>query len=198
MITSRSDLRFSILSCSLDPDSRSRDLARLAHTSIQSLGHESQLLDMRDYPIMPFDNDRVFSDPNFEPVYRAVCDADGVLIAAPIYNWSLGGQTKNVIESTGSTGENGRKSAWFDKVVTFLCAGGLPHSYMAYGATALSLMLDFKCIINPYTVYSTEKDWAEGDVLSDSLNARLTKTLDVQITLSSSLATRDYVSGWEI
>ncbi len=34
--------------------------------------------------------------------------------------------------------------------------------------------------------------------MSDGLKVRLAKTLDVQVVLSSSLASRDHVSGWEL
>lgn len=61
-----------------------------------------------------------------------VAEADNVIMAVPIYNWAVGSSAKNFVELTGATAANGHRAAWFDKVVTFLCAGGLPHSYMAY------------------------------------------------------------------
>lgn len=57
-----------------------------------------------------------------------------------------------------------------------------PHSYMAYGATAMLLTLDFKCVINPYSVYATERDWGNG-IMSDFLSTRLRKTLEVKLEL---------------
>lgn len=92
----------------------------------------------------------------------------------------------------------GQRAAWFDKIVTFLCAGGLPHSYMAYGPMALSLMLDFKCIINPYAVYSTDRDFNVDHAFSDKLTARLEKTMRVKIELADGLSKRQYRSGWEV
>jgi len=121
-----------------------------------------------------------------------------VLLAVPIYNWGVGGTAKNLIEITGSTDEaRGLSSPWFDQLVTFLVAGGLPHSYMAHTAFATSLMLDFKCIINPYHVYATSRDWTDAR-WSDRLTARLERTLQIKLELAERLRGRSYQSGWEI
>ena len=69
------------------------------------------------------------------------------------------------------TQEVHRVGALFDKVVTLLTAGGLAESYMAYTNTAISLMLDFKCVINP---------------------------MGVMMELGERRADRTYTSGWEI
>lgn len=156
------------------------------------------LLDLKDLPLPHFDNDQIFFDMNFKIIYDAINAADGVVIAAPVYNWALGSTVKQVIEATGATGEGGRKSAWFDKVVSFVCAGGLPHSYTAFSSMANTLMLDFKCIINPYTVYATGKDWSSSDVLSSKVSNRLTKAMVVKTELTTNLARRTYSSDWEI
>jgi NAD(P)H-dependent FMN reductase len=191
-------MKYTILSCSLDETSRSRTLAIMSKAIIEGFGSPAQLIDMREWNLPAFDNAEIYSNPAFAHIYAAIDKADGVLIAAPIYNWSISSVAKNVIESTGATGENGRRAAWFDKVVTFLCSGGLPHSYMAYGSLAMSLMLDFKCVINPYSVYATDRDWSEQGELSEQLATRLHKTVDVQMQLAGALSQRRYSSGWEV
>jgi NAD(P)H-dependent FMN reductase len=145
-----------------------------------------------------FDNSTCYAHPAYERLYCAIRDADGVLLAVPIYNWAVASTAKSLIELTGATGAGERKSAWFDQIVTFVCSGGLPHSYMAYGNLAMSLMLDFKCVINPYVVYVTDRDWNDNAILSDTLAARLRKTIDVKLELSSKLSSRTYTSDWEI
>lgn len=191
-------MTYVVISCSLDPESRSRSLAHLAVSHLETSDAQTSLFDLRDAPIPSFDNDTIFSDENFLSLFEAISSADGIVLAAPVYNWSLGSAVKQVIEATGATGMNGRKSAWFDKVVTFVCAGGLPHSYTAYTSTATSLMLDFKCVINPNTVYTTDRDWVESDLLSKTLTERLAKTMQVKMEITKALSNRSYVSGWEI
>ena len=196
-MTGRS-LRFTVISCSLDPQSRSRILAHHSRDLLTAAGHQVTLIDLRDTPLPHFDNDTVFSDPNFQVFHRAIASADGVVLAAPVYNWALGSVLKNLIEATGSTGEQGQRSAWFDQLVTFVCSGGLPHSYMAPASLAASLMLDFKCVINPYQVYASGRDWGEDGTLSSALQARLEKTLRVKTELAARLQGRSYHSDWEI
>ncbi|MGH6858828.1 MAG: NADPH-dependent FMN reductase [Phyllobacterium sp.] len=191
-------MKFTILSCSLRENSRSQRLAEQADGLLRSYGHVSEIFEAKKYPLEPFDDLKVYGGQNFEALYNAIKCADGVFIAAPVYNWSLGSVAKNIIEATGATGAGGRQSAWFDQVVTFLCSGGLPHSYMAYGNLALSLMLDFKCVVNPYVVYSTDRDWDSEGKLSENLTARLRKTVEVKIELSHALRDRRYSSGWEV
>ena len=191
-------MNFAIVSCSLAANSRSRVLARCAANVLAGLGHEHTFIDLRETQLEPFDNEHAFESPAFAMMHRAIDQCDGVIVASPIYNWGLASTAKALIEVTGATGQDGRTAAWFDKVVTFVCSGGLPHSYMAYGPVAVSMMLDFKCIVNPYMVYATDRDFGDGLALGDKLHARLERTLAVKVELASALAGRSYRSTWEV
>ena len=83
-------------------------------------------------------------------------------------------------------------------MVTLLTAGGLAESYMAYTNTAISLMLDFKCVINPYNVHVPEDAWDQADDLDDRSRRRLRKSMRVMMEFGERLAERTYTSGWEI
>ena len=191
-------MKFVIVSGSLDADSRSRRLAEFAGRIVTGAGHDVAMLDLRDVVLPPFDNDCAYDDPVVAELHAAIGSSDGVFIASPVYNWGLSSAVKNLIEHTGATSENIRRGAWFDKVVTFLCAGGLPHSYMAYSSLAMALMLDFKCVINPYQVYASERDWADDREPSAALGARLEKAIAVKLELAAALRNRTYRSDWEI
>lgn len=69
---------------------------------------------------------------------------------------------------------------------------------MATAALGQSLMLDFKCVINPYTAYISERDWESPDALETGRADHLAKTLSVHAEFSELLANRTYSSGWEI
>ncbi|AJT42313.1 NADPH-dependent FMN reductase [Psychromicrobium lacuslunae] len=192
-----SPLKLPVISTSLDPQSRSRRLADLAAQQFRQLGHHSELIDLSELKLGFFDNHEIFTSQQYQTLHEVVSSADAIAIAAPVYNWSLGASAKNFIEATGAT-DSDRKAAWFDKVVTFLCAGGLPHSYMAFTELAASMMLDFKCVINPYMVYTTERDWQESGDLTPERAARLAKTSVVHAELAERLSSRSYSSDWEI
>lgn len=191
-----SSLRLPVISCSLDPASSSRQLADQSVALLAARGHRSEVVDLGTLALPAFDNDRVFNSDAFSALHDAIRESDGVVLAFPIYNWAPSSVVKSLIEATGATG-NGRRAAWFDKVVTFVCAAGLPHSYMATGVLAQSLMLDFKCVVNPYTAYISERDWDEG-VLTVDRAARLHKTMAVHVELASLLRDRTYRSDWEV
>lgn len=191
-------LNLPVISCSLDPASRSRTLASASSGLLREQGHDSSVIDLAEMELPPFDNDRVFESPAFRRLHALITAADGVVLAFPIYNWAPAASVKSLIEATGATGEDGRVAAWFDKVVTFVCAAGLPHSYMATATLGQSLMLDFKCVINPYTAYLSERDWERPEVLKADRAERLAKTMSVHAELSALLSERSYRSVWEV
>lgn len=191
-------LNLPVISCSLDPASKSRDLAAASSELLRAQGHHSRVVDLAEHELPAFDNDRVFSSAAFATLHDVISSADGVVLAFPVYNWAPAAAVKSLIESTGATGENGRVAAWFDKVVTFVCAAALPHSYMATAALGQSLMLDFKCVINPYSAYISERDWEQPQELKTDRAARLAKTMTVHAELSELLAARSYRSDWEV
>ena len=191
-------MQFTVLSTSLSPQSRSRRLAHLSAAALEAQGHPVTALDLLALPLPAFDDDQTYGHPNVVPYREAILNADGVLLALPVYNWATGSGAKNLIELTGShSPQRGLSAVWFDKVVTFLVAGGLPHSYTAHHPLALGLMTDFKCIVNPYHVYATGDDW-DGDALRPVCAARLDRTLSVATELAERLKGRAYRSTWEV
>ena len=64
--------------------------------------------------------------------------------------------------------------------------------------SAISLMLDFKCVINPYNVHVPEDAWDAAVALNDRSQRRLRKSMHVMMELGERLVERTYTSGWEI
>lgn len=187
-----------VVSSSLDPESRSARLARLCLIWLTRQGVPSDFIDLRETPLEPFDNDTVYQTPAYLELHGKIARADGLILCTPIYNWSVSSELKQLIEVTGSTPPDGSlRGAWFDKVLTFAGAAGLPHSYMAFGALTTSMMLDFKCVVNPYGIYVTGRDW-DGNKLKEAAQARLEKTLTVMLELTTLLKNRTYRSNWEL
>ncbi|MDQ0677330.1 hypothetical protein QFZ30_000712 [Arthrobacter pascens] len=59
------------------------------------------------------------------------------------------------------------------------------------------MTLDFKCIINPYMVYASDRDATDG-VFSEAVARRMQKTVEVALELAAALKNRPYSSDWEI
>lgn len=191
-------MRFAIISSSLDPKSRSEKLAGECRVYLESKGHEAKLLSLKEHVLPPFDNDTVFQSEAYQYLHRETSKADSLIFASPVYNWGCCGELKRYIEAVGSTPEDGSlRGAFYDKVLTFVCAAGVPHSYMAYSATAMSMMMDFKCVLNPYQLYVHNRHWDDDKMIAEKQD-RLAKTMDVAIELAEALSNRTYRSDWEI
>src|SRR4029434_9461468 len=105
------------------------------------------------------DADQCYDKPGSKKLSTTIEAADGIICAAPVYNYDVAAATKNMIELTGS--------AWEDKIVGFLCAAGGMGSYMSVMAYANSLMLDFRCVIIPRFVFATS-DAFDDDIVTDA------------------------------
>jgi hypothetical protein len=61
----------------------------------------------------------------------------------------------------------------------------------------MSMVLDFKCILNPYTVYVHNRHW-EGETLGEEATGRIDQSAAVLAELMKCLAARTYRSSWDI
>jgi len=153
-----------VISCSLNPSSRSRSLAAEAAKLLKTTEVNVTELDLRDHPLPLCDGEDC--DPNLaRPLREAISAADAIILAVPIYNWDVNAAAKNLVEITGSV--------WEDKLVGFLCAAGGHHSYMSVMSLANSLMLDFRCLIVPRFVYTVDTDFSGSAISSPKIQQRL-------------------------
>lgn len=191
-------MRFAIISSSLDANSRSVKLAEACRAYLANRGHDARLISLKEHALPPFDNDTVFTSEAYRLLHRETLAADSLIFASPVYNWGCCGELKRYIEAIGSTPADGSlHGAFYDKVLTFVTAAGVPHSYMAYAATAMGMVIDFKCVLNPYLLYVHNRHWEDEAMIAEK-EARLAKTMDVAIELTAALRHRTYTSTWEI
>ena len=157
----------------------------------------STFVTLKDHAIPGFDNPSALPS-DCEILHRMVLDAEAVVLAGPIYNWGCSAELKRFIEFVGTTPPDGtRRGAFFDKIVTFIASAGLPHGYMGFTPTMASMILDFKCIINPYHVFVHNQEW-DADRINDAALGRIERSADVLVTLMRALRGRPYASGWEV
>lgn len=187
-----------VLSSSLDPNSHSRDVARLCQEKLEQRNISTTFVDLADFDVPNFDNASIYQTDAYKRLHALTQKSEGIILCSPVYNWGVSSELKKYIEYVGSTPPEGNmEGALFDKIVTFVNAGGLPHSYTAFRELATSLMLDFKCIINPYHIYVHKRNW-QGDALSARKIKRIEKSMAVMVELCDLLGQRTYQSTWEI
>lgn len=150
--------KYLVISTSGNPVSNSRKMGRAAFSYLEKKKVDCQWLDLAEMNLPLCDANACYAHPSARQLSAAIDAADGVLVAAPVYNYDVSASAKNMIELTGQV--------WQDKIVGFLCAAGGMGSYMSVMAYANSLMLDFRSVIIPRFVYATG-DLFDDDQLAD-------------------------------
>ena len=168
-----------VISTSGNSDSNSRIMGRIAFAHLQKRKADCDWIDisMLDLPLC--DADKCYLNAAARDLKKSIEAADGMIVAAPVYNFDVSAAAKNMIELTGD--------AWEGKVVGFLCAAGAISSYMSVMAYANSLMLDFRTVIIPRFVYATSEAF-EGDELVDKhVEKRVQQVADDLIRFTKAL-----------
>lgn len=168
-----------VIASSLKSTSRSMILAQSAERAIKSLGREAELLSLRDYPLPFCDAEGAYGDPNVATLSEKIVTAEGLILACPIYNYTVNSALKNLIELTGRN--------WQEKTVGFLCAAGGASSYMSIMGLASSLMLDFRCLILPKFVYATGEHFDGDRITDEGVEQRISELARSMIRVSSAL-----------
>lgn len=180
-MTAADDFRAPVLvvSCSLNPASRSHTLAVAAGRALDDIGAPHHLLDLRAWDLPMCDGKACYDHPSIEPVTARVAAAAAILVASPVYNYDLNAAVKNFVELTGR--------AWAEKPVGFLCAAGGHRSYMAPIGLANSLMFDFRCYILPRYVYATKDDFTAAHEPAAALAGRIRQLAQAAVDLAAAL-----------
>lgn len=142
-----------IVSCSLNPASKSRELAKLLRSHYVHEEYPCEFVDLADYTLPHCDGQTAYDHPQVKMLLEKTQKAEAIIMALPIYNFGVSAAAKNFIELAG-TGFEG-------KVIGFICAAGGQRSYMSIMNLANSLMLDFRCLIVPKFVYIDPADTPE-------------------------------------
>jgi len=171
-------MAYLVLSCSLNPWSRSRVLARAAAARIAEAGGDVDFLDLREHPL-PLCDGGASNCETAAALERRIAAATGVVIACPVYNFNVSSSIKNLIEWTGA--------AWLEKVVAIVCATGGDASYMSHMGIANSLVLDFRCVIVPRFVHANETEVTPDRIVSADTQRRLDETVALFLRIARAL-----------
>ncbi len=169
-----------VLSCSLNPHSKSRRLAERAMIRLGGSETDVLYIDLAQYPLPPCDGGTAYTDPAAIELKETLKNAWAVVLAFPIYNYAAGSALKNMMELTGD--------AWTGKTVGMMCAAGGKGSYMAPMTVANSLMLDFRCIMVPRFVFATGEDFEGDGAPSEELASRVDELADELLRIGTALA----------
>jgi FMN reductase len=174
-------MKLLVISCSLNPGSRSRLLAEEISQYLRQDGLEVDSLDLRKTQMPLCDGTGMDSSGTVTGLHERIESSNGIVMCVPIYNFDVNAAAKNLIELTGSS--------WSGKVVGFACAAGGKSSYMSVMGIANSLMLDFRAHILPRFVYATGESFDQGSVSDPDLQQRLKEFSDEMSRVTRALST---------
>ena len=171
--------KYLVVSSSGNPASNSRKMGRIALSYLEEKKTDCSWLDLAEMDLPLCDANACYAHPAAKKLSAAIAAADGVIVAAPVYNYDVSASAKNMIELTGG--------AWEDKIVGFLCAAGGMSSYMSVMAYANSLMLDFRCVVVPRFVFATSDAFDDETVSETKIAKRIEQVAADLVRFTSAL-----------
>ena len=75
-----------------------------------------EFFDLQDNPLPMCDGDECYDLPEVLEFREKVKNADGIIMATPVYNFNVSSGAKNIVELGGSM--------LYDKIFGFMCAAG--------------------------------------------------------------------------
>ncbi len=169
-------MAYLIISASLHKRSRSRVLAEFALEVFKEKNSEAELIDLRDYPLPFCDGGESFGHPQVAELKTKILNSEGILVAAPVYNYDLNAAIKNVLDLTAS--------AWENKVVGLMATAGGRGSYMAPMNFLNALMLNSRCLVIPRYVFALESEIQEKNFTNPQIPDRIRELVSTMLRLS--------------
>ena len=154
----------------------------MAKYLVDSFEHNVELFDLQENPLPMCDGDDCYDLPEVLDFREKVKNAEGIIMAIPVYNFNASSGAKNIVELGGRM--------LYDKIFGFLCAAGGRNSYMSVMPLASSLMLDFRCYIIPKFVFATKNDFEEDKIVNSDIKSRI-KELGIEIVRVSNALSKD-------
>ena len=138
-----------------------------------------EFFDLQDNPLPLCDGDECYDLPEVLAFREKVKNAEGIIMAIPVYNFNVSSGAKNIVELGGRM--------LYDKTFGFICAAGAKSSYMSVMSLANSLMIDFRCYIIPKFVYATKHDFDEDKITNSDIKERIEELGKELIRVSKAL-----------
>ena len=171
-------MTYLIISTSLRLGSRSQIMAKHLEKSFGK--EEVKFFDLQKTPLPMCDGDKCYDLPEVLDFREKIKEADGIIMAIPVYNFNVSSGAKNIVELGGRM--------LYDKTFGFMCAAGGRNSYMSVMSLANSLMLDFRCYIIPKFVFATKNDFEEDKIVNSDTKSRIKELGSELIRVSSALS----------
>lgn len=146
---------------------------------LEKILDDVEFFDLQDNPLPMCDGDKCYDLPEVLEFREKIKNADGIIMATPVYNFNVNSGAKNVVELGGRM--------LYDKIFGFMCAASGKNGYMSVMSLANSLMLDFRCYIIPKFVYATKHDFDDKKISNSDIKERIEELGAELIRISKAL-----------
>jgi FMN reductase len=146
---------------------------------LEKILDDVEFFDLQDNPLPMCDGDKCYDLPEVLEFREKIKNADGIIMATPVYNFNVNSGAKNVVELGGRM--------LYDKIFGFMCAASGKNGYMSVMSLANSLMLDFRCYIIPKFVYATKHDFDDKKISNSDIKERIEELGTELIRVSEAL-----------
>ncbi|PCI25060.1 hypothetical protein COB57_02450 [Candidatus Peregrinibacteria bacterium] len=155
-----------LISASLNPKSLSAILIKHTASVLQSQGHETEIIDLRNEN-MPFCDGRKTEEypANIQEIYKKVEQADYAIFGMPVYCYSMSGALKNFIDIFAYAFKN--------KTVGICSAAGSKMSYLASADLMNVLSFNSQALTVQPTVMVDYSDFKDGKLESEKAEEKV-------------------------
>ena len=188
-----STLRILTIPGSLRAASYNRKLLKLAEHYLEPSTVEIDRLDLKDFPLPPYDGDIEAEGlpQNAWTIKARIAASHGILIASPEYNYGVPGMFKNVIDWSSRGGAN----PWNGKVVGMMGASNGPIGTWRMMPQLRATLCGFQAFVIPQQVNVREapKVWNDqGELVDEKLPGIVEKFVKVFLLAVERLKTEAF------
>lgn len=179
-----------VISCSLNPESRSAKLAQYAVEVLKSKGQTVDFIDLRKYklPLANGHDQSAYDNPQVKELHDRIDKAQAILIASPIHNYSVAASTKNMLDLTTHPHKDILSGkAWRNKVVGFIGVSGGQGSLLSFFPFLNSMMMDSKVVVVPNFVMASSNDFNDKGEVSSDIKKRVEELSSELVKFSQAL-----------
>ena len=150
-----------VISSSLNPDSKCFKVCKMVAKSLQKKGLNVEILDIREYQL----GHTFRPTEDMQKISEKIASADNFVIGMAVYCYSINDSLKTLLDNCFEDVEG--------KKYGIVCAAGGDKSYLSTQHLTQICANEWRMIQLPRVVYTSGKDWSDGELVSADVAERV-------------------------
>lgn len=170
-------MKFVLISSSLSAISHSRHMLGTVCGLLQDQQIDTDIIDLQDLELEWCDGRPLESyHAGLHHAFEQIAAADAIIIASPVYYYSISGVLKNFLDITSG--------AFLNKKFGMVIAAGGDHAFMAAEQLRTILALESRATALPRFVYASESHFENHILVDEKIRLRLQQFVEEMITFT--------------